>query len=194
MHATRELTVSPQVAAHYWPVYEAAFAPLAEQAPARQSFTREEFLAEMQDQRVLKFALRGDEVVPVAIALVATDLSALPWVSEPYYAKRYPEQHARRALYYFGALLVAEPSQQEGCAKRLLAELENFVVANHGVALFDCSDVANQFLPQLIEETTRLQADLDPQYLGAQHYYGYEARGFKPGFSPGKPFGEAISA
>ena len=172
----------------YWGLYDEAFGSLRLKSPVRQAFTEDEFWAEMVDPRVLKFIL-WEHGEPIGIALVATDLAAVPWISVPYYAARFPEEFADKTLFYFGALMTVNHAQLQQNTEVLLAELVNFVVAQDGVALFDCSDPLVEFMPDHIERETRKQAEMDRHELGSQTYFAYKARGFKKGFGKGAPFG-----
>lgn len=185
MRITRETKVGDELARKFWEIYEVAFAPLHTASPCRQFLLRDEFIAEMSDERVLKFVLWDNDGNAVAMALVATYLEAVPWISPEYYAARFPREFADRRIYYFGALLVEPGSRGLKYSEILLAELENFVFTTRGIACFDCMDSNDTFLPALIRDTGEKQGAFEVQKLDRQHYYAYLAEGFKPGFAPG---------
>jgi hypothetical protein len=187
MRVQRLLTVPADIGRTYWRLYEEAFRPTQILSPCRQSLSEEEFFAELADERIIKFVL-WDGAEPLAMALVATDLAAVPWISPPYFEQRFPEEFARRALWYFGALLSAPHVRRMGNAELLLDHIVNFVVASEAVACFDCAGFNAALLPKLVKDATRKQANLDDVdclELDVQTYYAFTARGFKDGYGPG---------
>jgi hypothetical protein len=181
-------TVPGDIGRTYWSLYEEAFAPSKTLSPCRQYLTEEEFLAELADERIIKFVL-WDGAEPLAMALIATDLAAVPWISPPYFERRFPEEFARGALWYFGALLSAPHVRRMGNAELLLDHIVNFVVSSEAVACFDCASFNAHLLPQLVKDATRKQANLDDAdclELDLQTYYAFTARGFRPGYGAGR--------
>lgn len=100
-----QFVVEALEAERFYELYLAAFGHLREAAAARQVLTREEFFAEMADERVTKYVARGRDDELLGLATVITDLDVVPWVSPEYYAARYPEHAARRAIRYVGFML-----------------------------------------------------------------------------------------
>lgn len=180
------------IAEDFRQIYRAAFAPLMTKSPARQWLTDEEFLHEMQDPKVLKFVAYGspasrlsgttgdsDEIV--AMATLSSDLSTMPWISEPYFEQRFPDHYARKAIFYFGCLLVRPDRQGGPWAKYLLEHLICFVGDHNGIAAFDCCgfNVDTVALPDLIERACRPLIHVDMQELDRQTYYAGVFLGFK---------------
>ena len=163
-------------------IYRAAFEPLMRKAPARQWLTDDEFRHEMTDPSVLKFVAKaedGEEVV--ALACMSTDLSKVPWISEPYYADRYPDHYARGAIFYFGAMLVRPERQGGPWAKYLLDHIFHYVAQRRGIGAFDCCgfNVDTVALPDLIVRASHRKIHLDLQVLDQQTYYAGVVDGFK---------------
>jgi GNAT superfamily N-acetyltransferase len=194
VHVTQEVAIGPDVAARYWRLYDEAFAPLRLVSPHRQNLFEDEFHEEMNDERIIKFVLwDGDEAV--GMALVATDVSAVPWVSAEYFAHRYPAHFADGRIYYFGALLMAPEHQRDGSLQRLTAELVNFVLSNDGMVAFDCAGMNQRVVPRFTRAALEQQAaKLEGEELDAQHYHAFMPSGFRPGFGPGRPFGVEAAA
>lgn len=189
MRVTQLLEVPSDIVEQYWELYDQAFEEMKTASPCRQYLRREEFYEEMCDHRIIKFILWDDDSEPVAMSLVATDLEAVPWISPPYFEKKFSEHYRKGIIYYFGALLTTHHDRQDGHAEYLLAELVNFVVGNDGIACFDCGGFNNVFLPTVIREATEKQANVLCEQLDTQTYYAYTSGGFKPGFNQGLPFG-----
>jgi hypothetical protein len=103
---TVETTIDAEAIDAFYALYAAAFGPLSTLAAARHLLTAEEFAEEMTDERIDKYVVRDEHGVPIALTTIATDLTAVPWISPEFYAERYPEQYARSAVYYLGYTLV----------------------------------------------------------------------------------------
>jgi hypothetical protein len=194
MQVTQEVAMQPDIVERYWRLYEDAFAPLALVAPHRQNLLREEFYEEMNDERIIKFVLWDDDE-PVGMSLVATDLTAVPWVSPEYFAHRFPEHFADGRIYYFGALLMAPSHQRDGSLHCLTDELANFVVRNDGMIAFDCAGINERVVPGFCRSALDRQAEhVKAEKLDAQHYFVFMPGGFKDGFGPGQPLGRETVA
>jgi len=162
-------------------VYRAAFKPLETLAPARQSFDDDEFREEMVDARVLKFVAYDKDGDACAMAFMATDLNAVPWISVPYFAKRFPDHYARGAIFYVGALLVRAEKQGGPWAKEIVDDMVRFVAERRGVATFDCCgfnvDVVK--LPDTLARATHRLAFAECSELDQQRYYAYDMAGLR---------------
>ena len=173
--------VPPGLVEEFLGVYRAAFAPLEILAPARQSLTDAEFREEMTDDRVMKFVAYDATGEACAMSIVATDLAAVPWISVPYFAHRFPEHHARGAIYYFGALLVRAERQGGPWIKVIVDELVRFVAENRAVAAFDCCGYNAEVvkLPDTLARATHRLAFAETVELDQQRYYAYDMRGLR---------------
>ena len=175
----RTTAVPAELVEEFLGVYRAAFAPLETLAPARQSFDDDEFRHEMTDTRVLKFVAYDTAGDACAMAFMATDLNAVPWISVPYFAKRFPDHYARGAIYYVGALLVRAEKQGGPWAKEIVDDMVRYVAEHRGVATFDCCgfnvDVVK--LPDTLARATHRIAFAETVELDQQRYYAYQMAG-----------------
>jgi hypothetical protein len=166
-------TVPKEMASDFLEIYRAAFSDLEKLAPARQSFTDDEFMSEMQDERVLKFicADGGDETV--ALGFMATDLAAVPWISPAYYKARFPDHYKRQAIYYFGSLLVRPGRQGGPWATVILTEMSKRIMADRAIAAFDCCEynVRVLRLPDLIATVGQRLGQVETVQLDPQQYF-----------------------
>jgi len=106
VRVTVESTIDTSVVEAFYALYVAAFDPLRTRAAARHVLTAGEFAAEMHDPRIDKYVVWDDGGEPVALTTLATDLSAVAWISPEHMAARYPEHAERGAVYYLGFTLV----------------------------------------------------------------------------------------
>ena len=179
MRTTQLLTIDGDLARRYWNLYDEAFAPMRTLSPCRQALTEEEFLAELKDERVIKFVLwDGDEAV--GMMLVARDLEVVPWISPEYFAARYPEHYARGEIYYVGALLTVAHEQRLGNGNRLLFDVASWVADRRAVIAFDCGGVNDEFLPATIQQVAEEVGESRQDKLDTQHYYAVEAFSLHP--------------
>ena len=174
MHTTELLRVDEDIAVRFWSLYDAAFAPLRTASPCRQALTEAEFLEEMEDERITKLVVwDGDEAV--AMALLATDLAAIPWISQDYFAARYPEQYARRAIFYLGAILTAPHRREAGNAQLLGDAMVRYVAERDGVFAFDCASLNHPYMYDFGRHSCEGVIDYLPEELDTQHYYAISA-------------------
>jgi hypothetical protein len=139
MKLTIERVLSAAAITAFYPLYVAAFDPIRTRAAARHMLTAEEFEAEMTDERIDKYVVWGDNGEPVALSTLATDLSALPWISPEYFAARYPDQFARGAVYYLGYSLVHPEHASNGAFQLMLGAIERRGAEDRAVCAWDVS-------------------------------------------------------
>jgi hypothetical protein len=175
MRITLHTRIDDDLTERFLVLYRESFAPLDDKAVARQSLTDDEFREEMRLDSVLKFVGWDENREPCALALVATDLTVVPWISPTYFARRFPEQYERNAIYYFGALLVAPSRQCTLYTYALLRRTVHWVAINHGIAAFDCCRFTEQEidLPRLIAKVTGSACRFDAIELDTQRYFAY---------------------
>jgi hypothetical protein len=185
MLITMETRLDDATTEEFLAVYRDSFAPLEDKAAARQSLTDDEFREEMLEESVLKFVAWDRKSRPAALAVVATDLSVVPWISVPYFAARFPDHFSRGALYYFGALLVRNDLRGGVAAAELLKELTRFVSINRGIAAFDCCRYNEETLniPELVAAGGRQICEIDTQEIDAQRYYAFTPSELPQGYS-----------
>lgn len=163
-------------------VYRAAFEPLEVLAAARQSLTDDEFMEEMEHPSVLKWVAWDDFDTPIAMAFMTTDLSILPWISLPYYQAKFPEHFERKAVWYFGGLLVHPDHHGTQVVMELLETVIREIGANNAIAAFDCCGFnvdAKRFPKMIADVAARVCVSVDPQEIDVQRYYAFDMRGNK---------------
>lgn len=177
----RLTAVTSDIVEEFLPVYRRAFAPLEVLAAARQALTDDEFRDEMVDDRVIKFVARDSDGQAAALAFMATDLSVVPWVSVPYFAKRFPDHYARGAIFYVGALLVRAERQGGPWMKAIVDDMIRYVAEHQGVAAFDCCGFNTEtvHLPDTLARATHRLAYAETAEIDVQRYYAYEMAGLR---------------
>ncbi len=179
MRFTIERAVDTATVDAFLPIYRDSFAPLADLSAQKQLFSDGEFRTLMSSPTTLKFCGWSDDddgrSSLAALAVVATDLSLVPWLSEPFFAKLYPDQHARSAFGCVMTILVGLPYRDQPWIVGLVQAIGVHTVGVDGVALFDCCkfNVEEARFPELIASITKDWATLDAQLLDYQNYYGF---------------------
>lgn len=143
---TREAIILGTAADILYALYRQAFDPLRVQAAARHVVSREEFLHQMEDERIDKYVAWDAEATPIGMITLTRRLDAVPWISPEFYAARYPDQWARNAVYYLG-FGMARPSTREArfletCAAMCVEPL----VAERAVIAYDVCSYNNEVL------------------------------------------------
>ncbi len=184
MRVTIERVIDdPVVVEEFLELYRSAFSPLDTLAAGRQALTDDEFRAELVEESVLKFVGRNDDDRPVAMAIMATDLATLPWISPAFWQARYPEQFARNAIFYVGALLVAPEAQGSMWFHRLLRETIIYAAERRGVGAIDvCRYNAQSVdIPRAVAKVSRSLTDVAIEEVDTQTYWAFVYDGLKPG-------------
>jgi len=159
--------------AAWWPVYEAAFSPMATRAAARHLLAPEEFAEEMADARIMKLLARDESGSAVAMTTVATDLDAVAWISPKFYKTRFDEALSRDALWYVGYTLAHPAARRTSAFVDMLDTLIDMLSTNGVTVGYDVSrfnDLSLKFADHLFERARRV-ADLTAAEVDVQTYY-----------------------
>lgn len=155
-------------------IYHAAFKPLELLSPARQSFTDDELLAQLRSEKVFKFIGLDENENPCALALLATDLTEVPWISPRYFAHHYPQWYDQGKIYYVNTAMVA-PDQRQGGAwiTALIGAFTRKTAADGALMAFDCCqvNVEGGGMPRGIDIVARRMFErVEWTDLDTQHY------------------------
>jgi hypothetical protein len=170
---TRERVIAHEDVERFYQLYLAAFGPLRARAAARQVLHRSEFLEQMLDPRVWKFVAWDHEDRAVGLTTLTRDLDTVPWISPEYFAERYPEQTARRAVYYWGFTLTLPARRRNRIFLAMLTAIGKVVSADRGVCGYDiCAyNNATMELAHHIEQLSQQLTDVTFEVLDTQTYY-----------------------
>ena len=138
-HVSRELAVTGERAEMLWQMYEHAFAPLEELAMQQHLWSREEVLAELADERIVKFVGWSDDR-PVGLGMITRHLDLVPMISPTFLRRRFPEQAERDAIFYGIMIFVRPDYRGKTMFARLGTHMAEETAQAGGVVLFDvCS-------------------------------------------------------
>jgi len=133
---THERSVVGPLAETLWNDYLTNFGPLADLAILRHVDTREEFLAQLANPRIVKIICWiGNE--PRALGMVTNSLEDVNEVSPPFLRAKYPEHAARDAIFVGMLVMVSQPLRGKTLFSRLYTELWQVPALAGGVLIFD---------------------------------------------------------
>lgn len=120
-----------------YPRYAAAWDVLVIEASARHVLSLEEFIEEMQDERLEKHVVLDEQSRVVAMTTLTADLDAIAWINPEFYRHRFAKQQANGTLFYLGYTFVDHEHRRSG-ALALMAEAVNTRMSQaRGVIGFD---------------------------------------------------------
>lgn len=170
MKVTVTTAISKPLGVELLRIYRSAFDPLAELSPVRQSLTDQEFWEEMNSADVLKFILWDQDEQAAGISLLATDLNAVPWLSPPFFQKRFPTEYAEGKIYYIGAMAI-DPTRHSGLwfAALLRAVIERAASDNCIICLDFCKYNVEVVPLQKSVLTTARRLGVTPAWIDLDH-------------------------
>lgn len=138
MRLTIERVLPPEIIEALYPRYLAAFEPVRTKAAARHLLTADEFAQEMRDERIDKYVAWDDaDGEPVGATTLVTDLAAVPWISPEFYARRYPEQYGRGAVFYLGISFVDPHRRCQGAYVLMMGAVGQRLIRDRAVCAYD---------------------------------------------------------
>jgi len=133
---THERSVVGPLAETLWHDYVTNFGPLADLAILRHVDTREGFLAQLANPRIVKIICWvGD--VPSALGMVTNSLEDVEEVSPSFLRAKYPEHAERDAIFVGMLVMVSQPLRGKTLFSRLYTELWQVPALAGGVLIFD---------------------------------------------------------
>lgn len=158
----------------FYTLYLTSFGPLRTRAVARQVLHHHEFNEEMVDPRIAKYVAWDEHGEPEALATLTNHLNAVPWISPEYFAARYPEQWARKAVYYWGFVLVPRNQHRPFLFVELMNAVADKMAAERAVCAYDICAFNNatmRFGDQIARAVSRSHP-VEFEVLDTQSYYG----------------------
>lgn len=162
-------------------MYVRAFEPLKVLSATKQTLDDQDFRAFMAMDSVTKIVARDSEGQIVGFTMMTTELKLIPWISQEYYANRYPEHYDEGRLFYVPCILV-DPSVGGAIWPASMArELALISASVHGIVLMDCcahnDDVVG--LPDLIEKVCHKYTHHKTELIDSQRFFALHHDGTK---------------
>lgn len=170
---------SPELVARFWTLYENAFGPLRILAAARHVLSFDEFVDEMNDERIWKYVAHDSEGKMVGLTTLTDDLSSVPWISPDYFRHHYPEQTSRNAVFYLGFTLVEPTTRHVPVFFAMLRPIVLRVAARRAVCAYDISSYNDSVLSfgAGIERLLHRMAEVEVEPVDVQTYYAVRFSG-----------------
>lgn len=133
----------------FWYFYHEVFDPLNERTPLSQTLDREMFERWMASSQAIKFFVRSGGVIK-ALAILSSDLSHDPLISQPFFAKQYPGRQIR----HIPVLCISEEFRRINpalCAE-MVQMMADEVRESQALSIFFHSRSANPAMPRLIRK------------------------------------------
>src|ERR671913_350725 len=110
---------------------------------------------------------------PIGLITLTRHHEAMPWVSPEYFEARFPEQWARKAVYYLGYLLARPVTRRTRFLETICKVCVEPLVAERAVIAYDVCSYNNdmQGFADRISRVARQFADSHVHKLDAQVYY-----------------------
>lgn len=159
----------------FWQIYRQTFEPVALTSPCRQSMSRAEFMLDMNDPTVFKFVIRGDDGIPEAMLIIASNFDNLSWLEPKFFEAKFPEEFASGRIFYVIALLVRSDLQGRVThARTLMYALSYFLSERKAVLGADFSNYREEHgQSALIQRVLNATAEHETIIMGHQRYWAY---------------------
>ncbi len=119
-----------------WDLYYEAFEPLQRLALLNHLYPRSSFEELLADDRVTKL-IAWVSGRPVGLAMITNELTLVPQISPPFLHARYPDETARRAVFFGIMVLVSDSRRRSAVFARLVAGMAQITAEASGVVVFD---------------------------------------------------------
>lgn len=173
-----------------WSLYRRSYVRTARETPTHEMLERDEFREQLASA-VNRVWVVWDDTLPVAMALVSTDVRATRWLSEGYFAAKFPDKYREGRVHYV-VWVTVDPGHVDGSAVSLLARHALAAEARDGAFLvFDTPEVNQREetggAAELMIRLARLVGDARLVTLSTQRYYAVD---FTPAVSDTDALGE----
>ena len=128
---------SADLLAAAWDFYQDVFAEVDALAANRHLMTYDEFVHVMADGRVQKWLAFHDDGHLIGMSTITNDLAAWPLISPAFFARRYPSQYERRAIWYIGLVGCNAEGTRAHAFRDLIARMQPQVEASGGIFVQD---------------------------------------------------------
>jgi len=123
-----------------WELYELSYRRTAEESATREMLFRTEFDDAVSDSRNRLWVLWADDE-PVAMVLIATDIGATRYLSQPFFERHFTD-HARRGAVHYILFVVVHPRYAaKGVLTRMARDVLGTEAAEGVLLVFDSPEI-----------------------------------------------------
>jgi hypothetical protein len=174
-----------------WDLYELAYRRTAEESATREMLFRSEFDTAVADSRNRLWVLWSD-AEPVAMVLIATDIGATRYLSQPFFERHFTD-HARRGAVHYILFVVVHPRYAaKGALTRMARDVLGAEAAEGVLLVFDSPEI-NQprddgGVALLMERLAKMVVSGAPLVpLDVSRYYGIDFAATDAYVEPSQP-------
>ncbi len=164
---------SPEEIQELWELYDDAFRKVNEESPCRQSYTEEEFQETLQDEDIEKSILIDRFGKILGIGLTTNNLDKVPWISQAFYQKYFPDHFRNRSIYYIKGLVVSSKRQKRTMIGSILLSHMIDTFPQESIGCFDYSERMNENMPEFVQRVGKERACAG-RLLDKQVYFIFE--------------------
>jgi hypothetical protein len=160
-----------------WTLYSEAFAELNALAVQRHLMYRHEFDAVMDDPRVDKYLCLDDDDTVRGMSIYTNHLDAVPLISPPYFAHRWPEHYREQRIWYCGYVATQADARAATAFGELVTAMYLTAASQNGLIALDfCSrtDEVRRMSRVVRLMLHRLSGDVKAQRIDEQQFWLYE--------------------
>jgi hypothetical protein len=190
MYVTRHSEIRDgELIGRLWALYARSYARTARETPTHEMLDREEF-REQLGSAVNRLWVVWEDAMPVAMALVSTDVRSTRWLSESFFEARYPERYRAGEVHYI-VWVTVDPGHSDATAVTLLARHALATEAKDGALLvFDTPEINHgrrtDGAAELLLRLSRLVGEAELVPLTVQRYWALDFAPSRPGAAPGE--------
>jgi hypothetical protein len=162
-----------------WTLYDGAFRELNAFAVQRHLMYRNEFDYVMSDERVQKYLCLDDDDRLCGFSTYTNDLDAVPLISPPYFARRWPQHYAERRIWYCGFVAVPPGGRAGNTFAELVKAMYMVAATQNGIIALDMcrhNDEIRRMSRVIPLMLHRLSGDVRTERMDEQSFWLYEFR------------------
>ena len=178
MYVTRHSEIrDAELLDRLWSLYARSYVRTARETPTHEMLDRGEFREQLASA-VNRLWVVWEDAVPVAMALVSTDVRSTRWLSEAYFEAHYPERYRAGDVHYI-VWVTVDPGYTDARAATLLARHALATEARDGALLvFDTPEVNHgkrgDGAAEMLLRLSRLVGEAELVPLSVQRYWALD--------------------
>jgi hypothetical protein len=178
MYVTRHSEIrDADLVGRLWALYARSYARTARETPTHEMLDRDEFREQLSSS-LNRLWVVWEDALPVAMALVSTDVRSTRWLSESYFEARYPDRYRAGEVHYI-VWVTVDPGHTDARAVTLLARHALATEAKDGALLvFDTPEVnhgrGSDAAAELLLRLSRLVGEAELVPLTVQRYWALD--------------------
>lgn len=156
-----------------WRLYDKAFTEDNEESPCRQSYLESEFKRVLGDTDVIKFTITDDLRELVGLGMMTNNLDKVPWISQPFYRKRFSAVYERKGIWYVKSLSVSTDARNQIRYGPALLKAMIDHIPKGDMGCFDYSEKMNRRMPVLVAHLFGAETATEGQVNDSQVYFSF---------------------